>query len=132
MKSFIINFVLFLISRILFYPLSLMNITYILLFKNGNIFKKISNYFYSSAYDIDIYGNREFRSLWNAVFIKQDILDKSHLFGSYGETISYVLGKNKEYGTLSYLGKIMCIILNFCDKDHVEKTVIEYEKNLKK
>jgi len=49
-------------------------------------------------------------------------------FGDPDQTISYVLGKNKQLGTLNLHGKFWCFLLNLIDKGHVEKAVINEEE----
>lgn len=48
-------------------------------------------------------------------------------FGHYTETISKVLGINKELGTLTKFGKVLADFLNWIDKDHVEKAARKIE-----
>ena len=45
------------------------------------------------------------------------------LFGNPYETISSVLGKNKEGGSLSWFGALVSKILNKIDRNHVEKSI---------
>ena len=42
-------------------------------------------------------------------------------FGNYGETVSYVLGKNEHNGTLKRFGKFLVKLLDLIDKDHCKK-----------
>lgn len=126
MKSTLINFILFIVAIIIFIPLTAVNITVVLCVYNINIFKTIGGYFYSSAINIDRFANSEFRTLWNLIMISK-LAKKTgdyHKFGKIDETISYVLGKNKMNKSLSKCGYILCAILNFFDKNHVEKTVL--------
>jgi len=66
----------------------------------------------------DQYGNVLGQYLFNDVLITKD---SQHKFGNTDETISSVLGKNKAANTLTKLGTGVAAILNFIDKDHVEK-----------
>lgn len=66
----------------------------------------------------DQYGNVLGQYLFNDVLITKN---SQHKFGNTDETISSVLGKNKAANTLTKLGKGIAAILNFIDKDHVEK-----------
>ncbi len=49
-------------------------------------------YFRSTALSIDIWANREFRTLWNDKLK----IDRGYEFGKENETISSALGKTKE------------------------------------
>jgi hypothetical protein len=100
--------VLFLIAYILLLPLTIIN--YFVVFKKG--------YFRSTAVNIDIFANREFRTLWNKTLITKD----GYKFGQL-ETISSVLGKNQRDKTLSKIGKSLCWILDKIDKEHCKKSI---------
>ena len=106
---FILDIILFLTAYILFLPLSIIN--FCLVRSNG--------YFRSSALNLDKYGNRELRKLWNSTFRKSN----GYKFGLIDETISGVLGKNKRVGTLSRTGKVLAYILDRLDKDHCIKSI---------
>jgi len=105
-----INILLFAIAYILFLPLSLINWFFV---------KDKWGYFKSSAVNIDKFGNREFRTLFNKVLIS----NKGYRFGDIGETISSVLGKNQLTGTLTRFGKVIVWILDKIDKDHCFKSI---------
>lgn len=111
------GFILYILAFIMFIPLTIINII-IVLWKNPNL-KTLNNYFFEGAIDIDRFGNRNFRSLFNLVLRKKN----GHSFGNEKETISSVLGKNKASNRLSILGVLVCKILNFLDKNHVEKSI---------
>ncbi len=68
----------------------------------------------------DQYGNTLGQYLFNDLLITKD---SKHLFGNIDETISSVLGKNKKAGTLTRLGRSLSFVLNFIDKNHVEKAI---------
>lgn len=76
-------------------------------------------YFLSTAINIDIFANREFRATWNK-FLKTTY---GYKFGNAGETISSALGKNQRDGTLTQLGILLCSILDFIDKEHCKKSI---------
>lgn len=67
----------------------------------------------------DVYGNILGKYLFNKILIKKD----GYKFGRKYETISSILGKNKRLNTLTFLGKILCAILNAIDKNHCEKSI---------
>jgi hypothetical protein len=102
--------ILFIIAYVLFLPLSLINWFFV---------KDKWGYFKSSAVNIDKFGNREFRTLFNKVLILKD----GCKFGDIGETISSVLGKNQLTGTLTRFGKVIVWILDKIDKDHCFKSI---------
>ena len=76
-----------------------------------------SGYFRSTAVAIDRFASGEYRTLWNAVFIKKHVGYKFN--GDY--TISYYLGKNEHFGTLSDFGEYFVLFLDMLDKNHCEK-----------
>jgi hypothetical protein len=105
--------ILFIIAYILYLPLSIINWLFV---------KDKSGYFKSSAVNLDKFGNREFRTLFNKTLIN----DKGYRFGNINETISSVLGKNQLTGTLTNIGKILVWILDKIENDHSLKSI---EKN---
>jgi len=90
--------ILFLIAWILLLPITIINFI---------VVKNKRGYFRSTALNIDIFANREFRTLWNKT-LKKDI---GYNFGKEGETISSALGKNIHNNSLSTAGKILVFIL---------------------
>ena len=107
------SFILFVVSIIVFLPLSIINII-LVIFKGGNL----SNYFKETAIDIDRFGNRNFRTLLNETLQKN-----GYKFGDERETISSALGKNKIMNTLTKTGIIICDILDYLDKNHCIKSI---------
>lgn len=71
------------------------------------------------AIAVDCLGNVVCRDLFNLTLINA----KGYQFGEVGETISYVLGKNKQDGTLTRTGVLLADILNYIDPYHVERQV---------
>ncbi len=71
------------------------------------------------AIQIDIAINTACKELLNDIFIIQRI----HEFGSPYETVSYVLGKNKELNNLTGIGKFIAKGLDYLDPYHVEKAI---------
>ena len=104
--------ILFVISYILLLPLTIINF-----FTVDN--KK--GYFVSTAINIDKFGNREFRSLFNKVLIQP----QGYQFGNDKETISSVLGKNERDMTLKFMGKFMVSLLDKIDKNHCRNSIKE-------
>jgi hypothetical protein len=110
------GFILLIIAVLLIIPLTIWNLIVVKKTK-GNI----KGYFFNTAKNIDIWGNQEFRSLWNGRFITEN----GYQFGRENETISSVLGKNERDQTLEKLGKLLVKILNIIDKDHCRKSIQE-------
>jgi hypothetical protein len=99
------NFILFVIALVLIFFLTIINY-FVVKVKKG--------YFLSTATNLDIFANREFRATWN----KYLRTEGGYLFGREGETISSALGKNKRDGTLTKTGIVLCNILDFLDENH--------------
>jgi len=81
--------------------------------------KKLGKYWFVMAVSVDQLGNVVMSTLFNDIMIKK----YGHKFGDEDQTISMVLGVNKAMGTLTKIGKLLADILNFLDKDHVEKAI---------
>ena len=110
------NLLLFLFAWILIPPLTVWNLI-IVNRKYGNT----KGYFRSTALSIDIWANKEFRTLWNA----QLRTEKGYEFGVIGETISSALGKNQRDKTLTITGKTLVAILDFFDENHCQNSIKE-------
>lgn len=104
------GYILFLVAYLLFLPLTIFNAL--------NVRKQ--GYFLDTAINIDRFGNREFRFSLNKYLIKKN---SPFRFGNIEETISSVLGKNQRFGYLTKFGKIICLILDFLDENHCEKSI---------
>lgn len=102
--------ILFIIAYVLFLPLSIINWFFV---------KDKLGYFKSSAVNIDKFGNREFRTLFNKALIN----DKGYRFGNIEETISSVLGRNQLTGTLTKCGLALVWILDKIDTNHSIKSI---------
>lgn len=107
--------ILFLIAYILLLPLTVINF-FVVVFTSRDHAK---SYFRTTAVNMDKFGNREFRALWNLTLRKS----YGYKFGNVEETISSALGKNERDGTLSVAGKCLACILNTIDKDHCKKSI---------
>ncbi|ERM82377.1 hypothetical protein P872_18440 [Rhodonellum psychrophilum GCM71 = DSM 17998] len=113
------GFILFIIAIILFIPLTIWNIIEVgIKYKS---WKSIDGYFFNTAYDIDRFGNHNFRTLLNKYLIKSN----GYQFGDFRETISSVLGKNLRDNTLTKAGIYLVKILDYIDENHCEKSIIE-------
>lgn len=113
--NFLRDFLLFCLAVFLFIPLSFINLICVIV-----VFKDL-NYFKISAINIDKFGNQEFKTLFNLIFIKKE----GYKFGNPNETISSTLGKNEKDNTLSSVGKGLVWLLNLIDKDHCKKSIVE-------
>ena len=112
--------ILLLIALILFMPLTVLNV--LLVLKKRPSWKQLDGYFYQTAFDIDRFGNHNFRTLLNATLI----LKSGYQFGDFRETISSVLGKNQRDGTLSVTGKGLVYILDALDPNHCKNSIFEF------
>lgn len=74
---------------------------------------------FSIAISIDQLGNTACKYLFNAIFIKNDIIE----FGNINETVSSVLGKNYKNNNLTFLGKKLNLILNLIETNHTLKSI---------
>ena len=108
------NLLLFVIAWILIPPLTIWNLI-VVNKKYGNT----KGYFRNTALSIDIWANREFRTLWNDKLR----IDSGYEFGKENETISSALGKNQRDKTLSKKGKLLVKILDFFDENHCENSI---------
>lgn len=105
---------LYIIATVLWIVLTPIN-WIIVTIKNG-----MSNqYFFETAIDLDKFGNRNFRTFLN-VTMK---IKGGYEFGNVNETVSSALGKNQRDQTLSWFGKIICLILDTIDKNHCKKSI---------
>jgi 8-oxo-dGTP diphosphatase len=82
-------------------------------------------YMFKCALIDDIHGNTYLAKLFNDTLIKSKPPVYSYKFGNPRETISSVLGKNKQLGTLTYLGVILDRILHAFDSNHSIKSIEE-------
>lgn len=104
------DIILFHISLILYYFLTIINF----------ILVRSTNYFRDTAVNVDRYGNRDLRTLWNKTLIKSN---SKYRFGDINETISSVLGRNQVAGTLTFTGKSLASLLDLIDKNHCVKSI---------
>ena len=116
------NLLLFLVAWILILPLTVWNLI-VVYQKNGSV----KGYFRSTALSIDIWANREFRTLWNA----QLKTEKGYEFGREDETISSALGKNLLLGTLAEDGKKLVRILDRLDPNHCLESIKYFDNEEK-
>ncbi len=122
MRQFITNLSLLLVAlvlAILFFPIGVL-VTILNAIREGSV-SKIAGYLSKSLLSIslslDTMGNTICRDLLNGWLRKQP----GYEFGNYTETISRVLGKNEQTGTLTDAGRGLANLLNFIDKGHTER-----------
>lgn len=94
---------LFQLAIVLLILIEWINFFVVLFDKNTSI----KGYWRSAAIDIDKFGNRHFRALFNKTLIKSN----GYKFGNIEETISAVLGHNIKLKKLTLVGKILVFIL---------------------
>ena len=109
--------ILFIVSIVLFLPLTLLNMVVVVWKKRT--FATLNGYFYQTAIEIDRFGNHNLRTLLNSSLITST----GHKFGDFRETISSVLGKNEILETLSLTGKALVWILDKLDEGHCRKSI---------
>ena len=111
----LIGILLFIVSIILIVTTGLLGFVYGLLqqlFTKG--IKGLGRYSLNIAISIDQLGNVLMQHLLNLLWIKKG----GYLFGNRDETISSVLGKNKQLNTLTGFGKAIDKVLDALDPNH--------------
>lgn len=103
------GFALLTVATGLIIPLTIINRHYV-----DEKYGDTAGYWQSTAKNIDIWANKEFRATWNAKLI----IPSGYKFGIEGETISSALGKNELMGTLTKEGKTLVKMLNKLEKNH--------------
>jgi hypothetical protein len=86
------------------------------------VFESIDSYTYSCAYNINRLGAHVCADLFNYVLINKKSKLK-YLFGKSDFTISYHIGRNLQFDSLSKIGKALNFFLNLIEKDHCIKAV---------
>ena len=97
------------------------NFIYVILIKKKFTWKRLNRYFRNESLAIDRFGNSQYKSLFNAWFIKE----KGYKHGNINETISSVLGKNQRDETLTKFGMLITKILDRMDENHCKKSINE-------
>lgn len=105
------NFLLIILAILLLFIFGVFGFIFTIVSFSGDY-----KYFLDIAITLDILGCVILRGPLNKWFIQET----GHKFGGI-ETISKVLGINKYNKTLKKPGIVLCNILNFLDKNHVEK-----------
>jgi len=115
------GFILAILARLLFLIVGIINPMVVAIkYINKRAFWRVqSDYWFTDAMELDIYGNYAYRATWNYLFQKT-----GYNFGKKGETISSALGKNQRDNTLTKVGKLMCWILDSIDKNHCKNSIL--------
>jgi len=79
----------------------------------------LNAFFYKLALSIDQFGNVVCAIPFQYLFTKP----VAHNFGNEDDTVSYVIAKNKELGTLTLSGRLLGRLLDLLDKDHLKKAI---------
>ena len=116
----VLLFIISIILMILTGPLGLVYGFFYSLIKGG--FSGIGEFFLKIAVSIDQLGNVLMQHLLNTLWIKRG----GYKFGNRDETISSVLGKNKQLGTLSAFGKLIDGFLDNIDPNHSLNSIDYY------
>jgi hypothetical protein len=110
----VINFLLFMLSHILFTVIAPLTFFYTLVFKSGR-----SKFLLNCAYANDQSGNVFCHVFFNSTMRKKN----GYRFGKPDETISSVLGKLQQSKQLTLIGKLVCFILDTIDPNHCKKSI---------
>lgn len=109
----ITGFILFVVA--IFVSLIAMPISFIYAMFKTNV----NNYLFNVALSIDQLGNAVCAPLFNKLFI----VEMCYKFGNPDDTVSYVLGRNKQLNNLSKMGKFLDNILNLIDPGHTDMAI---------
>ena len=115
------NFILVILAKLLYLAIEPINFIYVILIKKKFTWKRFNGYFREEAVAIYSFGNSQYRSLFNAWFIKE----KGYQHGNINETISSVLGKNQRDETLTKFGMLITKILYRMDENHCKESINE-------
>lgn len=94
-------------------------IYYLVTLKWQSGFNHLGGWFKKLAISVDQFGNASSATILNFLLRKKGGVD----FGDEDDTISYIIGRNHYRNTLTFLGKIIRLILHLIDRHHVEKAV---------
>lgn len=116
-----VNFILVILAKVLYLTVEPINFIYVIFVKKKFTWKRLNGYFRDEAVAIDRFGNSQYRSLFNALFVAEN----GYRHGNINETISSVLGKNQRDKTLTKFGKLLVKILDTMDEEHCLKSINE-------
>lgn len=122
--NFFKNLLVFIVAILLYLiiaPFAMAYMTIKLLFTNRkDLIRMWSEVFFSHALGLDQTANGSFYIFFNAMIIKDDT---KFPFGSIDETISSVIGRNKQIDNLTIAGKVLDFILSLLDPNHSIKSI---------
>ena len=116
-----VNFILVILAKVLYLVVEPINFIYVIFVKKKFTWKKLNGYFREEAVSIDRFGNSQYRSLFNALFVAEN----GYHHGNINETISSVLGKNQRDDTLTKFGMLITKILDRMDENHCKDSINE-------
>lgn len=116
------NLFLALIAIILFIFIEPISFFYVVFVKEKFSMKRLSGYWRGFAIAVDRFGNYQYKSILNRILKTES----GYEFGDFRETISSVLGKNQRNNSLTKSGKFLVEILDKLDKNHCEKSIMEF------
>ena len=123
MKSFLIGFLLFLISIIAFIPLAIWGIIELIieLFYKSRFWKALAKFgdiilLFATVVDVTL-------NVVCQVPLNRFFQNNGYKFGNRKDTISRCLGINERDSTLSKSGDFLCRFLNLIEKDHCLKSI---------
>jgi hypothetical protein len=96
-------------------------ISYLVRLKFYGAYKSIGKYFYQMALSIDQFANVSLQHIFNRIMVQHKRY--YHAFGNEDDTVSYVIARNYNRGTLSKFGEFWAWFLNTVDKNHLQKAV---------
>lgn len=105
-------------------------IYYIVTFKWKKGLNELDRWFFKLALSVDQFGN-----VSCAKFLQVTMSKSGHKFGNEDDTVSYVLGRLKYQDDLTWFGRVVVLILDVIENDHVEMAVdkkIEADKEATK
>ncbi|QQV90422.1 hypothetical protein Harreka1_15 [Olleya phage Harreka_1] len=113
------GFILSIIAYVLFFFIAIANFIVVMYksVKTNGFLKTMNSYWYNNAFELDIFANVHFKTLWNTLMRKAH----GYNFGKENETISSALGKNQRDKTLSWFGWVFVIILWVIDVKYWRK-----------
>lgn len=119
------GFVLFPLSLLLLFATVWLGMLYTLLrlpiaFSFRALLERWNHYFFVLAVSIDQFGNVVMQDLFHDLLLTKKA---QHFFGDEDETISSVLGRNKEMQTLSKMGLLLANFLDWLDPNHVLNSI---------
>jgi hypothetical protein len=118
------GFLLFIVSLLITIPLTALALiftplSYILNLRLKKGINELGIFFRRLAISVDQFGNAATATLLDFFLIKKHGVK----FGNEDDTVSYILGLNKNWNTLTRLGRFTVLVLHVIEKNHVEKAV---------